>query len=55
MICKTKTAYTDLAKSILASAKAKAALNKMTDETAKLWEADYRLATQRYNYDLLAA
>ncbi|NNU33596.1 hypothetical protein HK413_04535 [Mucilaginibacter sp. S1162] len=40
---KAKGAYNDLAKSILASAKAKAALNKMTDETAKLLEADYQI------------
>ncbi|MDB5003528.1 MAG: hypothetical protein JWQ34_1753 [Mucilaginibacter sp.] len=40
---KAKTAYTDLAKSILASAKAKAALNKMTEQTAKLLDADYQI------------
>ncbi len=52
---KAKTAYTDLAKSILASAKAKAALNKMSEETAKLLEADYQIETRKYNYELLAA
>jgi chromosome segregation ATPase len=51
---KAKTAYTDLAKSILASAKAKAALNKMSEETAKLLEADYQIESRKYNYELLA-
>ncbi len=49
---KAKTAYTDLAKSILASAKAKAALNKMSEETAKLLEADYQIEKiQNANYN----
>ncbi|MES2377504.1 MAG: hypothetical protein V4553_13035 [Bacteroidota bacterium] len=49
---KAKTAYTDLAKSILASAKAKAALNKMSEETAKLLEADYQIEKiQAANYN----
>jgi hypothetical protein len=49
---KAKTAYNDLAKSILASAKAKAALNKMSEETAKLLEADYQIEKiQAANYN----
>jgi hypothetical protein len=49
---KAKTAYSDLAKSILASAKAKAALNKMSEETAKLLEADYQIEKiQNANYN----
>jgi chromosome segregation ATPase len=41
---KAKTAYTDLAKSILASAKAKAELNKMSEETSNLCTTFYAFA-----------
>jgi ABC-type transporter Mla subunit MlaD len=48
---KAKGAYNDLAKSILASAKAKAALNKMSEETAKIlgrFTLNYQVPTKYY-------